>query len=95
MIRKTVRVKGRDLPGYECPLGEKKLIFITAPGGYVMCGYLNREAAEKFGDKACAVTGISSIEQMLAAPVAWVSAAAQEKGIQTGMKVSDALEKFL
>jgi uncharacterized protein YunC (DUF1805 family) len=95
MLQKNIDIHGTILPGYECRLGEKKLIFIVAPKGYVMCGYLNRETAERFNDCACVVTGVSSLEQMLSAPVAWVSAAACEKDIHIGMKVSDALEKLL
>lgn len=51
-------------PGGE---GHPNMLLILCKKGYVMCGYLNAEAAEKFGD-AAAVVGGSCFEETLANP---------------------------
>ena len=53
-----------DLP--ECPA---PLLLITAEKGFVMCVFLNIEAAEKTGASAAMVSGVKSFEDVLNAPV--------------------------
>ena len=70
------------------------LIVITARKGFVMCGYLNMEAAEKMGDAACMVRGVSSFEDALSAKVVKASAKAIELGVREGQSGAEALEKL-
>ena len=73
-------------PGGE---GHPNMLVLVAEKGFIMCGYLNLEAAEKFGDTACIIGG-SSFEELLANPVKAVSAEAQKLGIAVGMNGAEA-----
>ena len=43
-------------PGGE---GHPNMIVLVCRKGYIMCGYLNQEAAANFGDAACVIGGSS------------------------------------
>lgn len=66
----------------------------VADKGYVMCGYLNRQAAEKFGDSAAIVRGIKTVDDLLNGTVAEVTPAAEILGVKAGMTGREALAKF-
>lgn len=68
-------------PGGE---GHPNMLVLVAKKGYIMCGYLNQDAAVGFGDAAAVISG-SSFEELLANPVKAVTPAAEELGIQVGM----------
>ena len=76
-------------------LGKAPLMLIKADKGYLMCGYLNTEAAEKLGDAAAVVRGVRTFEEMLSGTVAEVTSAAEALGIKRGMKGREALERML
>ena len=91
----TLQVNGKDIqavciqaPGGE---GHPNMLVMVADKGYIMCGYLNQEAAEKFGDAACVVGG-SSFEELLANPVKAVTPEAARLGIEVGMTGEEACE---
>ena len=69
-----------------------KILLIKAAGGALGCGYINLAAAEKFGHPLAIVSGVSSYEDMLAAKVNAVSAAAVQKGVAVGMSGLEALK---
>ena len=75
-------------PGGE---GHPNMLVLVADKGYVMCGYLNQDAATQFGDAACVVGG-SSFEELLANPVKAVLPEAEKLGIQVGMTGKQACE---
>lgn len=54
---------------YEMELGQKKLIIIKCQKGYIACGYIDKNIAEKNRDVAGFVTGIKSIDEMLSAKI--------------------------
>ena len=84
----TVNVNGKDVQGVciASPGGEghPNMLVLAADKGYIMCGYLNLEAAEKFGDAACVIGG-SSFEEQLANPVKAVTTEAAKLGVEIGM----------
>ena len=47
--------------------GHPNMLILLCEKGYIMCGYLNKEAADKFED-AAAVVGGSTFEEILANP---------------------------
>ena len=51
-----VRVEFPDLP---------PLVLIVAEKGFVMCGFLNIEAAERLGVAAAMVSGVKTFEEAL------------------------------
>ncbi|MEM6312480.1 MAG: DUF1805 domain-containing protein [Planctomycetota bacterium] len=72
----------------------RPLLVITAPRGSLCCGYLSVDALERNGDAAAIVTGVSDVDDMLAASVKSVTSAAEALGVSVGMSGRDALAKF-
>ena len=81
-------VEGKDVQGVciQAPGGEghPNMLVLVAKAGYIMCGYLNQETAEKVGDAACVIGG-SSFEELLQNPVKAVTPEAEQLGIKVGM----------
>ena len=85
---------GKPVVVLSLSLGAKSLVLVKARRGFVMCGYLNLKAAEKFFDAACLVKGVSDIEGLLNAPIAGLTSKAKTFGVRKGMLVREAI-KFL
>jgi uncharacterized protein YunC (DUF1805 family) len=77
--------------GLKMEMEHAPLLVIRANKGFVMCGYLNMEAANKLGDTAVRVTGVRTFEDVLTAKAVDVSEAAKRLGISTGMPAKEAL----
>ena len=75
-----------DLPGCSAPL-----LLVVAERGFVMCGFLNLEVAERLGVAAAVVSGVRSFEDVLGAEVRGVTGRAEELGVRVGMRGVDAL----
>jgi uncharacterized protein YunC (DUF1805 family) len=86
-----IQVGDKTIEGLSLKLQEKTLVVLRGGKGYVMCGYLNLEAADKFNDVAVIVTGVSSIEDALKATVHSYSRAASSLGITQGQPIKDIL----
>lgn len=91
---KNINLGKKVIWGIEIPLPNAMLIMAVAPKGFVMCGYLDISMAEKLGDCAAIVHGVKSIDDLLSAKVAEVTAGARKKGIRTGMTARAALLKM-
>ena len=87
----TITVDGIDFPIWSIPTPHSVILVIRAGQGMLVCGYLNREAAEKFGDAMAVVTGVKTGDDMLKAEVKAVSSAAARLGVRTGMSGREAL----
>jgi len=77
--------------GLSISLGKAPLLVVAVPQGYVMCGYLNMETANRLGDCAARVTGVSSFDGLLAAQITAVSDAAKTQGLHEGMTAREFL----
>jgi uncharacterized protein YunC (DUF1805 family) len=87
---------GKDwVEGFLIELGNAPLILIKAKKGYVMCGYLNINAANKMGDIAGRVSGVKSFDDVLNAKIIEVSENAKKIGLTEGMLVKDFLYKLM
>ena len=75
----------------EFKLLDKKLIVLRGRKGYIMCGYLNLSVAQKFGDCAAKITGVSNVKEALRARIHSCTYAAKRSGIHKGQSVRDAL----
>ena len=73
--------------------GHPNMLLLLCEKGYIMCGYLNKEAADKFED-AAAVVGGSSFDEILANPVKAVTSKAAELAVEVGMTGLQAAEKL-
>jgi uncharacterized protein YunC (DUF1805 family) len=87
-------VNGKPVKTVVVPLQHANIVLLIAANGYLMCGYLNLEAAEKFGDCAGIIRGVKNAEEMLEKEVACVTKAAESLGVKAGMKGRDAISKM-
>lgn len=81
--------------GLEMDLPNARLVLASGKRGFVMCGYLNLEAAENLKDAAAVVTGVKTIDELLEKKVVRVSSQAKRLGVRIGMSGREALKKFL
>lgn len=89
---KNIKIDEKNVVGVKIDLEGAPLLLIIAPKGYVMCGYLNLETAEKFGQVAAIVTGVKSFDDVLNAKVVKLTIKAKELGIKEDMAGRDALK---
>lgn len=95
MITKDITVNETVFKAVQIDLSDRgKLLMIIGAKGYVMCGYLNINTAQKLGDAACMVTGVKTIDDVLNADIVALTAEAQKLGIEMGMPVKDVLKKL-
>ena len=71
------------------------LLLIIGRTGFVMCGFLNMDAAEKLNVTAAMVSGVNTFDDILKADVRAVTSKAQVKGVRVGMKGKDAVRLLL
>ena len=85
---KEIKIKESKVQGIllESPGGEghPNMIIITCDKGYLMCGYLNLAAAEKFGDAAVLVGG-ADFEAVLSNQIKGMTSAAKAFGVTEDM----------
>jgi uncharacterized protein YunC (DUF1805 family) len=92
IITETLHTRRGAIEAVCVTLQSKNFIVLRGAKGYVMCGYLNMDAANKFNDVAVKITGVASIEDALKTTAAEVSIAAAAMGIKVGQPVKEILE---
>jgi len=95
MEKKIIELDKGQSEGFLIDLNNAPLILIKARKGYVMCGYLNINAANKLGDIAGKVTGVKSFEDVLNAEIVEISDNAKKIGLTVGMKGKEFLNKLM
>jgi uncharacterized protein YunC (DUF1805 family) len=89
----TVKVDGKSCLGLRTDLPDSPpLLLITAEKGFVMCGFLNVESAEKLGVAAAVVSGVKTFDDVLNGQVKAATSKAKSLGVEVGMKGADALK---
>ncbi|MBM3249672.1 MAG: DUF1805 domain-containing protein [Candidatus Omnitrophica bacterium] len=91
---KKIRVGKNYIEAFSVSLQSKTFILLKGRKGYVMCGYINLKAAEKFKDAAVKITGVSTIEEALKAKVHSCTSCARKLGISKGQSIREALKKI-
>jgi len=95
MTLTQITVNGKTYQAFEGEIAPRtNLVFIKGEKGFIMCGYLNLETAEKFQNIAAVATGVKTVSDMLNAVVVKSTSYAQELGITAGMPVKEALGKM-
>jgi uncharacterized protein YunC (DUF1805 family) len=89
-----IELNGKIATGVEVPLPKAPLVLAYGKNGFVMCGYLNIQAAEKLGVAAAIVRGVSTVQDLLEAEVREISKSAAAKGVKTGMTGKQALAQL-
>ncbi|MDR0398748.1 YunC family protein [Candidatus Endomicrobiellum devescovinae] len=95
MTVKEFLLNGKKYWGFEGEISPgSNLAFIKGGKGFIMCGYLNLETAEKMNNVAAVVTGVKTIDDMLNKNIVSSTTNAQKIGIVPGISVLKALEKI-
>ncbi|MEM3577212.1 MAG: DUF1805 domain-containing protein [Candidatus Bathyarchaeia archaeon] len=88
-----VRVGGKACLGVRVDLpNSPPLLVVVADKGFVMCGFLNVDAAERLGVAAAMVSGVKTFEDVLRASVKAVTSGAEALGVRVGMSGEEALK---
>jgi len=70
------------------------LLLMVGEKGFIMCGYLNVEVAERLQVAAAMVSGVKSFRDVLEAEIKAATSKAREMGINLDMKGREALRKL-
>ncbi len=87
-------IEGKTFTYLKMDMEKAPLVIIKGNKGYVMCGYLNMETADKLGDIAVRVKGVKDADTILSSKVEAVSVRAKEIGIDVGMPVRAIISKL-
>jgi uncharacterized protein YunC (DUF1805 family) len=87
-----IKIGNKTAAGFEIALPNAMIVLARGKKGFVMCGYLNLDTAEKLKDAACVVKGVKTIDDLLKAQIAGLSSEAEKLGIRAGMTGREALE---
>ena len=71
------------------------LLMIIGQTGFVMCGFLNMDTAEKLDVAAAMVSGVRNFDDVLRAEIKVATSKAQIKGIKVGMKGKETVKLLL
>ncbi len=86
---------GKSFQGVKSTIpGGPPLLLIKGEKGFVMCGYLSAEVAERVGLAAAIVSGVKSFEDVLNAEVKVATSKAKELGVEPGMVVKEVIGKL-
>lgn len=88
----TYQKDGKSFTFLKVEMGKAPFLMLKGEKGYVMCGYMNLDAATKLGDFGIRVSGVKDLETLLNANVAGLTPAAAEAGIKEGDKVEGILK---
>jgi len=92
MLRyKKIKVGRKYIEAISIRLLSKNLILLKGRKGYIMCGYLNLKAAEKFKDVAVKIVGVATIEEALKVSIQSCTSSAKRLGISKGQPVKEIL----
>lgn len=85
-------IDGEAFQGLKVELkGLPPLVLIEGDKGFVMCGYLNIDAAESLGATAAVVSGVSSWDDVLNAQIKTATTKAKALGLEPGRVVRDVI----
>ncbi len=91
-----VKVNEKSVLGLKVELpNSPPLLLMVGEKGFVMCGYLNMEVAEKLQVAAAMVSGVKSFQDVLESEIKAATSKAKELGINIGMKSQEALQKII
>ncbi|MDP8253648.1 MAG: DUF1805 domain-containing protein [Candidatus Kaelpia aquatica] len=92
MIKEIIKVGDSFIEAVSIKLGNHNLIILRGSRGYIMCGYLNMDVADNFGDIAIKITGVGTIQEALDTAAKEVSREAKNIGIYEGQSINEILK---
>ena len=91
----SLKVDGKACLGVKAELPDSPpLLLVIAEKGFVMCGFLNVDVAERLGVAAAVVSGVKTFEDVLSATVKAATSKAKSQGVEAGMKGAEALKRM-
>lgn len=88
-----LKVDGKTALGLKVDLPDSPpLVAVIGEKGFVMCGFLNVDVAERLGVTAAMVKGVKTFDDLLNAEIRAVTSEAEMKGIRQGMKGREAVK---
>ena len=87
-------LNGVSFEGFCLPMPPSKLIFITTVGGFIGCGFFDMHTFDKLGIPAVRITGVSTLEELLAGKISQVTVSAENLGVRVEMTGYEALSRF-
>ena len=91
LVTKKIKIGKNYIEALMMKFQTKNLIVLSGKKGYVMCGYLNLKAAQKFNDVAVKITGVSTINEALNSQVHSCTTGARALGIKKGQRIKEVL----
>jgi len=89
----SLKVAGKACLGVRVELPDSPpLLLIIAEKGFVMCGFLNVDVAERLGVAAVMVSGVRTFDDVLNAQVKALTSKAKNCAIELGMSGNEALK---
>jgi len=87
-----LEVEGKSLLGLRVEMpGTPPMLLILGGKGFIMCGYLNLEVAEKLGAAAAVVTGVKTFEDVLNAEIKAATSKGEALGLKPGRIVREVI----
>lgn len=87
-----LKIGGKTALGLKIDLPDSPpLVAIIGEKGFIMCGFLNMDVAERLGVTAATVSGVKTFDDVLEAEVKGVTSKAEMKGIKRGIKGREAV----
>jgi uncharacterized protein YunC (DUF1805 family) len=92
----NLEIDGKNATGLKVDLpNSPPLLAVIGRTGFVMCGFLNAEAAERLNVAAAVVSGVKNFEDVLKAEIKTATSKAQLMGVKLGMTGKEAIKAFL
>ena len=88
-------IDGKTFQGMKSTLPElPPLLLIKGEKGFVMCGYLNLEVAERLGAAAAVVSGVNSFSDVLDAEIKATTSKAKKLGVEPGKVIKEVISRL-
>lgn len=88
---KKLKIENMDLEAAKIDMYGAALMIIKNAKGFLACGYIKIETAEKLGHAGAIVTGVKNFDDMLNAKVCALTSKAAACGVKEGMSGLEAL----
>ena len=85
-----LEVEGKHLLGLRVEMPDAPpMLLLLGSRGFIMCGYLNLEVAERLGLAAAVVSGVNTFEDVLNAEIKAATSRAEALGLKVGEVVRE------
>jgi len=92
----NIEIDDKNVMGIKVELpSSPPLLMLVGKVGFIMCGFLNMDTAEKLSTVAAMVSGVKTFDDILRAEVKAATSKARDLGIHEGMKGEEAIKLML